>query len=135
MCHAQITKHFQFYPTVDLFATFQNSKCKTYVFWRPDRGSSEIDAFTLQWNKSKFYIFPPFALILKTLKKLESDGAFALVIVPFWPVQPWFPLYVKLFKGNFLKIPPSSSLLTFCDRSHPLWKTLTLAAGVLSSNF
>jgi len=134
VCYAQITKHFQFYPTVDLFATFQNSKCKTYVSWRPDPGSSEIDAFTLRWNKSKFYIFPPFALILKTLKKLESDGAFALVIVPFWPVQPWFPLYVKLCKGNFIKIPPSSSLLTFCDRSHPLWKTLTLAAGVLSSN-
>lgn len=36
------------------------------------------------------YLFPPFCLIARCLKKLESDRALALMVVLLWPTQAWW---------------------------------------------
>lgn len=59
-------------PVIDLFATKLNSKCIHYVSWVSDPGAEAIDAFTICWSNKFFYAFPPFAVILKVLRKIQA---------------------------------------------------------------
>ncbi|XP_014215227.1 uncharacterized protein LOC106644302 [Copidosoma floridanum] len=78
-------------PEVDLFASDTNAKCKKFLAWKPCPGAYGIDAFTVDWNKIKFYAFPPFCLILKTLNKVKYDKATGIIVVPDWPSQVGVP--------------------------------------------
>ncbi|OXA40675.1 putative enzymatic polyprotein [Folsomia candida] len=90
-------------PSIDLFATVQNAKCQNYVSWKPDPFASNIDAFTFCWTNLKFYAFPPFSMILRVLRKIKTDQATGLVVVPNWECQPWFPLFKSmLFSSPFV---------------------------------
>lgn len=118
-------------PTIDLFASRINAKCKTYCSWQRDPESFAIDAFTISWNNSFFNAFRPF---LRCLRKVVDDKAEGIVIVPLWPAQPWFPLFTKLLTQEPVYFRPAVDLLLSPCRSvrHPLCDTLTLAAGRLS---
>lgn len=82
------------YPEVDLFASRINAKCEKYVSWTKDPGSFAVDAFTISWGEFFFYAFPPFILITKVLQKIKAEKAEGIVVVPQWPAQPWFPLFL-----------------------------------------
>lgn len=58
-------------PSIDLFATRANSKCKNYVSWRPDPDAITVDAFTISWKEHFFMLFPPFQLFCVYYKKLN----------------------------------------------------------------
>lgn len=121
-------------PELDLFASRLNRKCKNYVSWKRDPEAYEIDAFTINWENYFFYAFPPFSLILKCLRKIVNDKAMGIVIVPYWPGQPWFPLFKSLVTSKIIYFEPDQSLLLSPFREpHPLWPKLTLACAVLSS--
>ncbi|XP_043482415.1 uncharacterized protein LOC122511321 [Leptopilina heterotoma] len=60
---------------IDLFASTANKKCKKFISWKQDPNSYAIDAFTVNWNGFKFYAFPPFSVILRTLQKIITDKA------------------------------------------------------------
>lgn len=118
-------------PDVDLFASEANHKCTKYVSWMKDPYSIAVDAFTVPWNGVFFYAFPPFSLILRTLKKISFEGAEGIVVVPNWPSQPWYPLFKKLLKNKPILFNPSPGLLSSPFRnSHP-FKNLSLVAGRL----
>jgi hypothetical protein len=120
-------------PDVDLFASNVNTKCSKYVSWFRDPDSIAVDAFTISWNNIFFYAFPPFSMILKSLRKIVEYKAEGILVVPLWPTQAWFPLFLELLKGDVIKFNPRENLLTSsCRMSHPLAKTLTLVAGRLS---
>ena len=78
-------------PDIDLFASRLNSQLPKYVSWKPDPGATHVDAFSFTWTGMFSYLFPPFCLIARCLKKLESDRALALMVVPLWPTQAWWP--------------------------------------------
>lgn len=119
-------------PEIDLFATHINKKCNIYVSWRPDPGSLCVDAFTLHWGHYFSYIFAPFALIPRVLDKIIEDRATAIVVVPNWPSQPWFPLFRKLLGDEVIIFPPNERLLLSPFRKpHPLHRRLSLVAGKL----
>lgn len=121
------------YPDIDLFASRINAKCKDYVSWTRDPGSIAVDAFTINWNKFFFYAFPPFILVSRVLEKIKAEGAEGIVVVPQWPAQPWFPLFLSLLESEGLIFKPQINTLLLPDREpHPLWKSLTLVAGKLS---
>ena len=40
---------------------------------QPDPTAEAIDAFTLNWHTLKFYAFPPFSIMPKVLKKIQTD--------------------------------------------------------------
>ena len=42
------------------------------------------------------YIFPPFKILARVVRKIRRDRATAIVIAPNWSGQPWFPLLHKL---------------------------------------
>lgn len=121
-------------PQIDLFATRLNAKCKTYISWKRDPNAFDIDAFTINWQPFFFYAFPPFSLILKCLRKIINDEATGIMVVPYWPSQPWYPLFLSLSQSQLIYFDPSSSLLLSPFRTpHPLWKRLILVSSLLSS--
>lgn len=125
------------HPEIDLFATRSNAKCKKFLAWKNDPEALAIDAFTVNWHPlGLFWAFPPFALILKALKKIVVDRATGIIIVPYWTSQPWFPLLMSLLIEKPLIFKPSPNLLLSPCRSiqHPLAGKLSLMAGKLSGN-
>lgn len=121
-------------PDIDLFASWVNTKCEMYCLWHRDPGAYCIDAFTISWTNLKFYAFPPFALILRVLKKIQMDQAQGVLIVPDLRSQPWFPLWKSLLVARPLYFKPNKSLLLSVCRKmhHPLEEKLVLIAGKLS---
>jgi len=122
-------------PEVDLFATRENAKCARFFSWFPEPGASGVDAFTQHWGTvGFFYAFPPFALILRSLRKIIEDKATGILVVPVWATQPWFPLFHKLRITECLTFSPTPDLLLSVDRSasHRLRHSLRLQAAVLS---
>ena len=77
-------------PDIDLFASRLNKKLEMYVSWTPDPYASNIDAFSMNWRGTFFYAFPPFSCILKVINKALRDNATGVLVVPWWPTQPWW---------------------------------------------
>lgn len=72
-------------------------------------------------------------MILKVLRKVINDRAKGIIVVPKWPMQPWFPLFKKLLISKMLEFPPDEALLSSpYSPQHKLQRSLTLVAGVLS---
>ena len=54
-------------------------------------------------------------------------------MVPKWPAQACFPLYMKMLTSKAVYFQPHPNLLlTFNRQRHPVWDKITLVAGVLS---
>lgn len=119
-------------PIIDLFASRLNYKCARYVSWHRDPFAWNIDAFTIRWSEF-FYAFPPFALILKVLRKIITDKATGILVFPVWPTQNWYPLLRSLIVSEIITFGPDKDLLISPSRSaHPLHQQLTLGACILS---
>ena len=67
-----------------------------------------MDAFSLPWSDF-LYLFPPVPLISKVLIKFAYDNVkHGLIICPYWPSQPWFPLLLDLLIDFPLILPAGS---------------------------
>lgn len=120
-------------PNVDLFASRTNSKCSRYVSWLRDPDAAAVDAFTINWKPFYFYAFPPFSVILRILEKIRAEGSRGIVVVPKWPTQAWYPVYMAMLDSEPIYFKPSKDLLCSLDRTpHVLWKRITLVVGTLS---
>ncbi|XP_043486382.1 uncharacterized protein LOC122513915 [Polistes fuscatus] len=121
-------------PEIDLFACNSNNKCEKYCSWHRDSLAFCIDAFTVDWNEYYFYAFPPFSLILKTLKKIQTDQACGILVVPNWCGQPWYPLWLSLLDSEPIIFHPDVNLLRSPCRKiqHPLAQKMSLMAARLS---
>lgn len=72
-------------PNIDLFASRINSQLADYVSYLPDPSAKAVDAFSFVWKYDKlYYMFPPFSIPGQTLKKMETDRARAILVVPLW---------------------------------------------------
>lgn len=118
---------------IDLFATRINTKCKIFVSWFRDPNSLTCDAFTISWKKYFFYAFPPFAIILKVLRKIMDDKATGIMVIPNWPSQAWYPLFESMRVSEKIIFEPRADLLISSNREpHPLWRSLTLTCAIVS---
>lgn len=128
-----ICKKFSIFPDIDLFASRINRKCKRFVSWHRDPDAFQVDAFTISWCNHHFYAFPPFCLVLRVLQKIINDKAEGIVVVPKWPMQPWYPLFKKLLISELIEFAPNELLLSSpFSAQHSLHRSLTMVAGVLS---
>lgn len=66
---------------------FCNSCILIDVSWGPDPNAVDIDVFSIKWNKSLYYIFPPFSVLMRTVRKISIDSTEAIVVVPNWKAQ------------------------------------------------
>jgi hypothetical protein len=97
---------------VDRFATLQNTQLHRFNsrFWEPM--TEGVDAFAQSWSGENNYINPPWVLLPRVVEKIIQDKAWATIIAPEWPSQPWFsrmmtilvdePAYLPKRKGTFL---------------------------------
>jgi hypothetical protein len=121
-------------PDIDLFASRINKKCIKYISWHKDPGAYTINAFSVNWQSWYFYCFPPFSMILKTLRKIKSDGATGILVVPNWPSQPWYPLFKKLLVSKPLTFHSSKELIVSHSSHRQIHHQITLVAGLLCGN-
>ena len=121
---------------VDLFASRINHQLTAFVSWRPEPGEMACDAFNLNWGLMKGYLFPPFCLIHRCIKKIQQDQAECILITPVWKSRPWYPVILSLLVNRPLLLPKESELLQLPgrDKVHPLCsqKNFRLAAWPLS---
>ena len=102
--------------------------------WKPDPNAFAIDAFTVSWNFSLGYIFPPFSLLGRVLKKIIEDKAMAVVVAPLWTTQPWFTKLFSLLIDCVFLLPRKTQLLTSqaCHQQPP--QNLRLMACLVSGD-
>jgi hypothetical protein len=84
-------------PQIDLFAAVWNRQLDKFISWQPQPDAMAVDAFTLDWGKLRGYAFPPFKLIHRCFLKIWRDQADALLLMPVWPAQPWWPTIIKFY--------------------------------------
>ena len=116
-----------------MFATRINAKLATYASWRPDPGSIAVDAFSFTWDYQLIYGFPPFSIIGKTMAKISREVVEAILIVPLWPTQNWFPHGMNMITYHPIVFSAKHLYLPNKPRAkHPLHKNLNLMALRLS---
>ena len=124
-------------PDIDLFASRLNFQIKPFVSWKADPEATAINAFTISWSETFSYIFPPFSLLGKVLQKLQEDKGKAIVIVPEWKTQTWYPMLQKLMLDQPIQLPQRKSLLLLpfnMEKTHPLLPKMRMQAWLLSGN-
>jgi hypothetical protein len=122
--------------SIDLFASKANSKLQRYVSRYPDPSACAVDAFSLTWNNEFGYIFPPFSLIPRILRKVVEDQAEVILIAPIWPTQSWWPSLLHLICGDCYRLPKVRQVLSLPHKpeyNHPL-PQLNLGLFQLSGN-
>ena len=123
-------------PEIDLFASRLNNKVDLYVSWRADPGAFATDSLSVDWSPYKLiYCFPPFSLIGKVLQKIQQHQVTAILVVPLWKTQFWYPLLVKLMVDTPIKIQNNKETLTLpynTKRVHPLYPKLQLLGCLVS---
>jgi len=60
-----------------------------------DGAAEGVDALTADWRGVRNYAFPPVKIVGQVLELVLEQAAWALVIVPKWPSQWWWPLVVR----------------------------------------
>lgn len=116
-------------PEIDLFASRINRQTIKYVSWKPEPEAFAIDAFTMNWADKFLYIFPPFSLLTKVIRKINHDKARGILVYPAWSTQPWYPQVLDLARKSPFKITPRlTNLILPQDKTaiHPLAEKLTL---------
>ena len=99
-------------PDVDLFASRLNNKVPTYVSWRKDPHAKAVNAFSVDWNLwNLIYLFPPFSLIAKCLKRIRTTSATVILVVPKWPGQVWFSKLRSPLVKETMTFPPRQNNL------------------------
>ena len=122
-------------PSIDLFASRTNTQLRRYVSYTYEREAQNTDAFTICWTLEFPYIFPPFAMIARVLRKVEADKCpKAIIVTPKWPSQPWYPDLLRMSIRNPISFGPSKQLLSsaFTKNPHPLYRSLQLQATLIS---
>ena len=54
---------------IDLFASGHKYQLKPFASWYPDPESCSVDVMSMSWENKFFYLFPPFSMIAKILKR------------------------------------------------------------------
>ncbi|OOZ38563.1 hypothetical protein BOW52_08340 [Solemya elarraichensis gill symbiont] len=126
-----------FIPDVDLFASRLNKRLPRFVSWFPEPGAIAVNALALSWSKFLPYMFPPFNLIGKVINKIVSDKVDkALLVVPYWFTQSWFPVLLDNMCDFPVRLPRHRDLLVLPHNQalHPLGKKLKMIGVTLSGN-
>lgn len=112
-----------------------NKKLQVFASWSFDPDSHITDAFSVAWTDFQPYMFPPFCLIARVLNKIETDNVDkAILIVPFWPSQSWFPLLISALIYFPARLPRHRNLLVLphSEENHPLSRKMSLVTCVVS---
>jgi hypothetical protein len=105
-----------FKPSLELFADESNNLLPSFSSQLPNRRAAFTDAFSKNWNiLPPLYANPPFSLLPRVLHKISIERPDILLVAPFWPSSPWFPL---LLTANALfRMPRHQLTFSFLGRT------------------
>ena len=111
-------------PEIDLFASRLSNQLPSYYSWKSYPNSLGTGALQQKRYHKSLYVFPPFALIHKVLKKVGEEKVPSLIIViPTWQTQKWYPDLLRLSVRNPIILPLKEDLLKGPqNQQHPLIK-------------
>jgi ribonuclease HI len=123
-------------PDIDLFASCLNTLLEKFCAWKPDPDASFIDAFSIDWSEYKCYMFPPFSLLGRCVKKVQDDKTTAILVAPLWPTQAWFSQTMQMLIDTPIMVQARNNLLSlpYKETVHPLRKTTNLIICQISGN-
>ena len=116
--------------SIDLFATRVNHQVPAFVSWRPEPGAVATDAFNVKWDFQLAYLFPPFCMIKRCLRKIQQDQPLCVLITPVWKSSPWYPVILSLLVGqplllprrlDLLRLPGTKKILPLCLQKTSGW--------------
>ena len=120
-------------PDIDMFASRLNKKLEKYASWKPDPESIIIDSMCISWKNTFIYLFPPFSMFWPILSKIERDRVpQAIILMPDWPTQSWYPRIMKKALKQPIQIPSSKLYLPGTTKKHPLAPKMKLLAVLCS---
>jgi hypothetical protein len=105
LCH-----EFRASPTIDWFASGYNTKCTQFLSLYYEPGSIATDALLHEWTDEINYLFPPFILIPRVLRKIRDEQLTAILIHPIWTGASWWPLLCQLTQRT-IDLPPTNKCL------------------------
>ena len=119
---------------VDLFASRLNHRLEKYVSRFPDPGACAVDAFNYDWSTERLYIFPPFRLLGKVMKKMIKEEVEAVLILPMFMAWRLSSLLFQLLVEKPILIPHQALFLhQELGKLHPMGDKLRLLACAVSS--
>jgi hypothetical protein len=91
--------------SIDRFASMNTALLPRYNSRYLDPCSQGVDALSQQdWAINNNYVNPPFRLLNRVVDVLIDQRAYATVIAPYWPKQPWFHRLKSLLVAPPIKI-------------------------------
>jgi hypothetical protein len=97
-------------PTMDAFASKRNAVLPSFLSWRQESGAAGMDAFSVQkWHRA-VWMFPPPPLAMAAMREFlrRPEVQTALLIVPEWTAQPFWPHAQLLSRGQWTRLPPDA---------------------------
>jgi hypothetical protein len=93
--------------SLDPFACHQFAVCARYASLLSDPAALSADGLALSWTheRGSVWLNPPWALLAQCIAKLHSERPAAVLIVPEWQTQVWWPALLAL-GGRHLRLPP-----------------------------
>ena len=90
---------FSMQSMIDCFACFYNAKLPRFFsrFWNP--GAEAIDAFAQDWSGENVLLVPPVTLIQAALNHLYLCQGRGVLVFPWWPSSPFWPLLWTRFRA------------------------------------
>ena len=88
--------------TLDCYASARFHQALPYHSRWADAGAAVTNTFRSSWQGHILWITPPLSLVMDTLVKLRSDQCQALLVLPDWPAQPWYPLLLELASDSLV---------------------------------
>ena len=115
-------RHFRIKAQLDLFASSHNHQVPRYFSFEHDSAAEGTNAFAHKWDhRGPVYAYPPPILIARILQKLRHDGVRdAMMIVPTWMAQNWWPTLLEMLQRPPLLL-PNLPWLTQDQWSRPTW--------------
>ncbi|KYN29460.1 hypothetical protein ALC57_01098 [Trachymyrmex cornetzi] len=114
---------------IDLFTSSNNAECPRFVSWLPDPLAFAIEAFSLDWGNFYFYSFLLFVLITRVLRKIVTDRAEGIMVVPRLLTQPC-PLFNRLVCNHPLYFEPDANMFSSSFREvHPACSKISLVVA------
>jgi hypothetical protein len=77
-------------PQIALFASRQSTQTTRFMSWRAADSPEVIDALSMRWDFALAFLFPPFPLLKRVVRKLELSRGTFLLVTPYWEAQTWF---------------------------------------------
>ena len=92
--------------TIDQFAPITTHQLEVYNSYFNVPCTLGINALAqTDWKENNNFVNPPFALTPRILDKVIAEKAWATLIAPKWPAQPWFQRLLRLLQSPPVHIP------------------------------